>query len=72
MVDEQLHIQFGRNVNRLRNQGGWTQEYLAEKADIDRRHLQRIEAGERNPSIIIAARLRKALGCSWEELTKGF
>ena len=60
--------QFGKNVHRLRQDLEWTQEMLAEKADISRRHLQLIEAGEMNPSVEIAIQLKKALGCSWEEI----
>jgi transcriptional regulator with XRE-family HTH domain len=49
-----------------------TQEKLAEKADISRRHLQRIESGEKNPSVGIIAGLRRALDCSWNDLFAGF
>lgn len=45
-----------------------TQEQLAEKADISRRYLQEIEAGEMNPTVNILSRLRKALKCSWDDL----
>jgi len=62
------HQQFGRNVNKLRCESGLTQEKLAEKADISRRYLQTIEAGRMNPTIGVASRLRKALGCTWEKM----
>ena len=48
-----------------------TQEQLAEKADISRRYLQQIEAGEMNPTINVATRLGKALRCSWNRLCEG-
>lgn len=48
-----------------------TQEDLAEGAEIDRRYVQRIEAGTANPGFDIVARLRAALKCSWDELLKG-
>lgn len=64
----EAHIQFGRNVNKLRMRQGITQERLAEKADISRRYLQTIEAGTMNPTIKVVAKLRKALRCSWAEL----
>jgi len=62
---------FGKNLHKLRNEAGLTQEMLAEQADISRRFLQEIEAGEKSPSVIKASQLQKALGCSWEELTYG-
>ena len=47
---------------------GLTQEKLAEKADISLRYVQQLEAGQRNPSIATLVRLRKALGCSYDDL----
>jgi transcriptional regulator with XRE-family HTH domain len=55
-------------VNRLRQLQGMTQETLAEKAEIDRRYVQRIEKGTANPGVEVLARLRKAFKCSWDEL----
>ena len=62
---------FGRNLSRLRAEAGLTQEKLCELAEIDRSFLQRIEAGNSQPTVAVAARLRKALRCSWDELMKG-
>jgi len=45
-----------------------TQEKFAEEADISRRFLQEIEAGEKAPTIKTAAKLRTALNCSWDKL----
>ncbi len=50
---------------------GLTQEELADQAQVDRRQLQRIEAGTANPGVEMLARLRKALGCSWPDLLEG-
>ena len=55
-------------MNRLRQLRGITQEILAELAEIDRRYVQRIEAGTANPGVDVLARLRKSLRCTWEEL----
>jgi len=48
-----------------------TQEQLAEKADVSRRYVQMIEAGQYAPTIDVASRLRTALGAEWDELLKG-
>lgn len=61
----------GKNVNRLRMTAKMTQEELSDQAQIDRRQLQRIEAGTANPGVEMLARLRKALDCSWEDLFGG-
>lgn len=39
---------FGLNVARLRAAKGFTQEKLAEKADVDRTYVSRIETDDRN------------------------
>jgi len=56
---------FGQTVYRLRNAADLTQEKLAEKADVSRRYIQLIEAGEYMPTIDVAARLRTALKTDW-------
>jgi transcriptional regulator with XRE-family HTH domain len=58
----------GRNVSRLRQASGLTQERLAESVEIDRRYVQRIERGTANPGVDILVRLKKAFRCTWEEL----
>lgn len=59
---------FGRNVNRLRQACQMTQEQLAEKAEIDRRYLQRIEKGTANPGVDVLTRLKSALSAEWDDL----
>jgi DNA-binding XRE family transcriptional regulator len=50
---------------------GLTQEKLAELGDLNWRTVQKIEAGQLNVLITTVARLKKALGCRWEELMEG-
>ena len=59
---------FGSNVRRERVAAGLTQERLAEKADLNIRTLQSIEAGELNVLVTTAMRLQRALGCGWDKL----
>lgn len=51
----------GRNVRRLRRQRGMTQEELAFEAEIDLTYMGGIERGRRNPSLLVMARIAKAL-----------
>lgn len=51
----------GRNVNRLRQQRGMTQEELAFEAEIDLTYMGGIERGKRNPSLLVMGRIAKAL-----------
>jgi transcriptional regulator with XRE-family HTH domain len=50
-----------RNVSRLRRQKGLTQEELAFEAKIDLTYMGGIERGKRNPSLLVMARIAKAL-----------
>ncbi len=52
----------GRNVRRLRQQKKLTQEQLAFEAEIDLTYVGGIERGKRNPSLLVMARIAKALG----------
>jgi len=47
---------------------GFTQEKLAELADLHLRSLQKIEAGDINLLITTVLRIKNALGCPWESL----
>ena len=51
----------GKNVQRLRRQKGLTQEELAFEAEIDLTYMGGIERGKRNPSLLVMARIAKAL-----------
>jgi transcriptional regulator with XRE-family HTH domain len=51
----------GRNVRRLRQQRGVTQEELAFEAEIDLTYMGGIERGRRNPSLMVMARIAEAL-----------
>lgn len=61
----------GKNLNRLRTQAGLTQDDVAGLAQIDRRYVQRIEAGTANPGIDVICRIRTALNASWAEMLRG-
>jgi len=62
---------FGRNVARIRDERGFSQDKLAEKADLDRTYLSGIERGVRNPGIKVVVRLARALGVPVDQLCKG-
>jgi transcriptional regulator with XRE-family HTH domain len=66
-IEAQLKA-FGANVRRERVAAGLTQERLAERADLNIRTLQSVEAGELNVLVTTAMRLQKAMGCEWKDL----
>lgn len=55
-------IQFGRNLRKIRERIGISQEKLAELAGLHRTYVSSVERGERNISLLNIERLAKALG----------
>ena len=55
-------LQLGGNVQRLRLKRGWTQEHLAEAAELDLSYAQRVERGEVNLTLSSLANFADALG----------
>lgn len=52
----------GRNLRRLREAKGWSQEELGFEADMHRTYISGIERGVRNPTVVIVGRLAATLG----------
>lgn len=61
----------GKNVRKRREELDYSQETLAEKAELDQTYISGIERGFRNPGIKNVARIAKALKVSTAELCKG-
>lgn len=60
-----------RNLKRIRLSLNLTQDKLATRAKITKRYYQDVEAGRKSPTVKVVVRLRKALGCEWDDLFKG-
>lgn len=58
-------------MRRHREAKKFTQEKLAEKANLDPTYISGIERGLRNPGFKNVARLAKALGLTTAELCQG-
>lgn len=56
-----LIASFGVTVRQFRDRKGWSQELLAEKADLNRSYLGEVERGRVIPSLATAAKLAGAL-----------
>ncbi|MBI3887990.1 helix-turn-helix transcriptional regulator [Candidatus Microgenomates bacterium] len=59
---EDIRVKFGKHLRKLRDEKGWTQEGLANKAGMHFTYIGQIERGLRNPSLINLERLARALG----------
>jgi len=64
-------VAFGQNVRKRREARHFTQEVLAERAELDRTYISDIERGTRNPGVKNVARLARALGISPATLMEG-
>ncbi len=63
-----LKVKFGHKIKQLREQKGYSIEYLANVANIDRTYISDIEKGKRNVSLLIIEKLAKALDVTIQEL----
>jgi len=61
----------GRNIARLRQAAGQSQDELAERLAVTPRYLRKIEAGMHAPSLPVLLAVRKSLGTEWTELFRG-
>lgn len=57
-----------KNVRRLRNQTGMSQDEFAEAVGIDRTYVSGIERGVRNPTINVVAKIANVLDVEPYEL----
>ena len=55
---------FGLAVRQQRERLGWSQERLAESADLNRSYVGELERGQAVPSLITLDKLARALGQS--------
>jgi transcriptional regulator with XRE-family HTH domain len=63
--------QTGARIRELRTVKGWTQQILADHAQIERAHLARLEEGRREAGLMMLKKISNALGVSLSELLKG-
>ena len=60
----------GRNVKRLREKKGLTQEQFAEISGFSQQYISSLERGRRNPTIITVYELSVALGVNHVDLIR--
>lgn len=65
-MDTKLSI--GELVRKKRIEMSWTQEMLSSESGIYNRSLQKIEAGERTPSLITIFKIASAFGITPDKL----
>lgn len=61
----------GETIRNYRRKKQWSQEKLAEKADINPKYLSEVERGHANISLDVLARIARALGIRVGDLVAG-
>ena len=61
---------FGRKLRYLRKERGWTQEALAEQADLTAKYIGQLERCEVCPSLAVLDRLARGLDLPLHELVR--
>ena len=62
-----IKLKIGKRIKELRTLRGYSQEELADLANVDRTYVNSVENGKRNISIINIEKIVKALDCSLQE-----
>lgn len=65
---QDLYTDIGRKIRKMRNDRGWSQEELANKADTGLTYISEIENGKGSPGIEILWRIASAFGVDVKEL----
>jgi transcriptional regulator with XRE-family HTH domain len=65
---EDIRVRFGRRLQELRKERGWTQIQLSERLGLDRSYLADAERGKRNISIINLEVIARGFGLSLSRL----
>jgi transcriptional regulator with XRE-family HTH domain len=68
MVDAVSSGQLGGRVRRLRRRRGLTLEELAGISGVSRAMISKLERGEKNPTLVVAAKLAEGLGATLSQV----
>ncbi|MFL6031771.1 MAG: helix-turn-helix domain-containing protein, partial [Rubrobacteraceae bacterium] len=68
LVEEVSSGRLGERVRALRRERGWTLEVLAERSGVSRAMISKLERGEKNPTLVVAAKVAEGLGMNLSQL----
>lgn len=64
-------IKLGQNIKKLREKNAWTQEELAERAELHISYIGQIERGLRYPSLKVLFKIADALEVRIADIFRG-
>jgi transcriptional regulator with XRE-family HTH domain len=68
VVEEVSSGRLGERVRALRRERGLTLEHLAERSGVSRAMISKLERGEKNPTLVVAAKVAQGLGVGLSRL----
>lgn len=68
IVETHVCLQVGERIRTLRVSKGWSQQFLADHADLSKVHLIAIEKGRAEPGLMALKRLALALSVRLRDL----
>jgi transcriptional regulator with XRE-family HTH domain len=68
VVEEVSSGRLGERVRILRRERGLTLKLLAERSGVSRAMISKLERGEKNPTLVVAAKVAEGLGVSLSQL----
>jgi transcriptional regulator with XRE-family HTH domain len=68
VVEEVSSGRLGERVRILRRERGLTLNLLAERSGVSRAMISKLERGEKNPTLVVAAKVAEGLGVSLSQL----
>jgi transcriptional regulator with XRE-family HTH domain len=68
VLEEISSGRLGERVRGLRRERGLTLERLAERSGVSRAMISKLERGEKNPTLVVAAKVAEGLGVSLSRL----
>lgn len=68
MIEGVRSERLGARVRELRGERGLTLEGLAERSGVSRAMISKLERGEKNPTLVVAAKVAEGLGVTLSQL----
>lgn len=68
MIESASSERLGARVRELRKDGRLTLDALAERSGVSRAMLSKVERGEKNPTLVVAAKLAEGFGVTLSQL----
>jgi transcriptional regulator with XRE-family HTH domain len=70
MQPSKLDQMLGLEIQRLRTEKGWSQEYLAEMTGLHRTYISQLERGLKSPSVRVLSHITNALAITMSEFMR--